>query len=299
MIDSRLPPRVLVFDSGIGGLSVAGCIHRALPSVRLVYLADSAGFPYGEQPESVVVERSKYLIGEALEAFPCDIVVVACNTASTVVLPALRAMTDTPVIGVVPAIKPAAALSRNRRIGILATPATIARTYLTELVEEFASDCLVERIGHPDLVYWIEQQLSGGLSGRNVPSQALSEALQPFRDAAVDTVVLGCTHYPLIASLLRELLPEVSYWVDSGDAIARRVGWLLEQRGVSTDSLCKPVSGKPLQQVLFTGGLPEGVAGFLAELGLPADQLSGNWPTEQESDQSGQFEHEKEFQRGK
>lgn len=277
MTEPLLPPRVLVFDSGIGGLSVADCIHRALPSVQLVYLADSAGFPYGGQPESVVVERSKQLIAEALDAFPCDIVVVACNTASTVVLPALRAMTDRPVIGVVPAIKPAAAVSRNRRIGILATPATIVRPYLSELVDEFASDCLVERIGHPELVFWIEQQLSGGQVGSAVPSQALSKALQPFRSAAVDTVVLGCTHYPLIAPLLRELLPEVSHWVDSGDAIARRVGWLLEQQGVSTDSLRKPPLGRPLEQVLFTGALPAGVAGFLEELGLPAGQLRGGW----------------------
>jgi len=267
-------PRVLVFDSGIGGLSIAGCIHRALPSVQLVYLADSAGFPYGAQPESVVVERSKTLIGEALAAFPCDIIVVACNTASTVVLPALRAMTDTPVIGVVPAIKPAAALSQNRRIGILATPATVTRPYLTELVDSFAGDCLIERIGHPELVCWIERQLSGA----NLPSEALSKALQPFRDAGVDTVVLGCTHYPLIAALLKELLPEVSYWVDSGDAIARRVAWLLEQAGQNDISLETAVSETPLEQVLFTGPLPEGVAGFLVELGLPAGQLQGNWP---------------------
>lgn len=287
-------PRVLVFDSGIGGLSIAGCIHRVLPTVRLVYLADSAGFPYGGQPESVVVERSKRLIGEAVEAFPCDIIVVACNTASTVVLPALRAMTDTPVIGVVPAIKPAAALSRNRRIGILATPATVGRPYLTELVGTFASDCLVERIGHPELVCWIERQLAG----RNLPSESLSKALQPFRDAAVDTVVLGCTHYPLIAPLLKELLPEVSYWVDSGDAIARRVAWLLEQAGLSDVSPEGAISEKPLEQVLFTGPLPEGVAGFLDEVGLSAGQLQGNWPGTEGSDQPGQLENCQEFEGG-
>lgn len=268
------PPRVLVFDSGIGGLSIAGCIHRALPAVQLVYLADSAGFPYGGQPEAVVVERSKGLISEALAAFPSDIVVVACNTASTVVLPALRAMTETPVIGVVPAIKPASALSWNRRIGVLATPATVTRPYLAELVEEFASDCLVERIGHPELVRWIEQQLCGGL----MPSAELSEALQPFRDAGVDTVVLGCTHYPLIAPLLRALLPEVSYWVDSGEAIARRVAWLLEQAGLSAKSLQVPANREPLEQVLFTGALPGGMAGFLKELALPAARLQGDWP---------------------
>jgi len=268
-------PRVLVFDSGLGGLSIAGCIYRALPSVKLVYLADSAGFPYGGQPETVLIERTKKLIAQALDAFPCDIVVVACNTASTVVLPALRTMTATPVIGVVPAIKPAAALSRNRRIGVLATPATVTRPYLAELVEEFASDCIVERIGHPQLVFWIEQQLAG----QAVPSEALSRALQPFRDAGVDTVVLGCTHYPLVATLLKELLPGVLFWVDSGDAIARRVGWLLQEAGLDLASV-EGRKGPPLDRVLFTGPLQAGLEDFLSGLGLHADRLEGDWLAE-------------------
>lgn len=278
-------PRVLVFDSGIGGLSIAGCIHQALPSAQLIYLADSAGFPYGGQPETVVVERSKRLIGEALEAFPCDIVVVACNTASTVVLPALRAMTDIPVIGVVPAIKPAAALSKNRRIGLLATPATVTRPYLAELIETHASDCQVERIGHPDLVCWIEHLVSG----EELPSEDLSLALQPFRDVGVDTVVLGCTHYPLVRSLLKQLLPEVSHWVDSGEAIARRVVWLLEQGGVDSSGSSGPSSSpdSPLEQVLFTGQLPQGLGGFLTDLGLSAGQLQGNWPAKAEIRSAG------------
>lgn len=263
-------PRVLVFDSGLGGLSIAACIHQALPSVQLLYLADSAGFPYGGQPESVVVERSTWLIGEMLATMPCDIVVVACNTASTVVLPALRAMTDTPVIGVVPAIKPAAALSDNRRIGLLATPATVIRPYLTELIETYASDCVIERIGHPDLVCWIERLLAG----EKLPYKELDTALQPFRDARVDTVVLGCTHYPLVMPLLKELLPGVAHWVDSGEAIARRVAWLLEQAGLDTSHSFNC----PIDQVMFTGQLPDGLEGFLAELGLAADQLSGDWP---------------------
>lgn len=270
-------PRILVFDSGIGGLSVADCIHQTLPWVRLVYLADSAGFPYGGQPESIVIERSRALIGKALDAFPCDIVVVACNTASTVALPALRAMTDTPVIGVVPAVKPAAALSKSRRIGILATPATIARPYLNELIEEFAGDCTIVRVGPPELVRWIE----GQLTGEALPSELLSKALQPFRDAAVDTVVLGCTHYPLVAPLLAELLPEVSYWVNSGAAIARRVEWLLGQSGLNHPGYESPVSGAPLEQALFTGPLPGGAADFLARLGLSAARLRGHWPAEQ------------------
>jgi glutamate racemase len=269
-------PRILVFDSGVGGLSVADCIHRQLPGIKLVYLADNAGFPYGGQPESVVIERSQTLIRMALAGFPCDVIVVACNTASTVVLPHLRAMTPIPVIGVVPAVKPAAAVSENRRIGVLATPATVRRPYLADLVDEFASDCTVERLGHPELVQWIE----GLATGTPVPEQTLSLALQPFRDAAVDTVVLGCTHYPLIKDLLQRQLPGVKHWVDSGEAIARRAAWLFEQQGQGVERLLAPHGDSDVvDAVLFSGDIPPGIGSFLDGLGLATNDIRGNWPS--------------------
>lgn len=267
-------PRVLVFDSGVGGLSVADCIHRQIPGVKLVYLADNVGFPYGDQPESVVVERSQKLIRLALAEFPCDVIVVACNTASTVVLPHLRAMTSIPVIGVVPAVKPAAAVSENRRIGVLATPATVLRPYLADLIDEFASDCIVERLGHPDLVQWIENLVSDS----PVPAEALSVALQPFRDVGVDTVVLGCTHYPLIKSLLQRQLPGVKHWVDSGDAIARRTAWLLEQQGQGMENLMHTGrDGIVIESALFSGKAPQGIETFLDGLGLATQDIRSNW----------------------
>ena len=267
-------PRLLVFDSGVGGLSIAACIHNQLPGVRLVYLADNAGFPYGNQPEAVVIARSQALIAAAIDQYPCDVIVVACNTASTVVLPHLRAMTSIPVIGVVPAIKPAVALSVNRRIGVLATPATVRRPYLVDLINEFAAGCTVERLGHPDLVYWIERLVTGV----PVPEELLYRALQPFRDAGVDTVVLGCTHYPLIADLLKAQIPEVKYWVDSGDAVARRAAWLLEQQGYPTGSLQGPSEHRPVDAALFTGNAPIGLAAFLEPLNLGSTEIRGRWP---------------------
>lgn len=264
-------PRILIFDSGVGGLSIAACIRQQLPHVEQIYLADNAGFPYGDQPETVVVQRSRRLIGEALRQFPCDVIVVACNTASTIVLPDLRAMTDIPVIGVVPAVKPAAALSENRKIGLLATPATIARPYLDDLITEFAPDCDIERVGHGELVRWIE----GSVNGREIPVAELEVALQPFAVASVDTLVLGCTHYPLIRPLLQTLLPDVKHWVDSGEAIARRVIWLLDQNGLSLDG---PWLATPLSKVMFSGGLPPGLRDYLAEMNLPAGQLEAHWP---------------------
>lgn len=250
--------RVLVFDSGVGGLSVGACIRQQMPGVMLTFLADNAGFPYGNQPEATVIARTVGLIGEQLARYPADVVVVACNTASTVALPALRAAISVPVVGVVPAIKPAAQMSVNRRIGVLATPATIRRSYLDDLVEDYASDCLVERIGHAELVLWIEHWTRG----HSLPEAALSLALQPFRDAGVDTVVLGCTHYPLILEQLAVLLPEVRFWVDSGEAISRRAAWLLHRAGFSDDMLARPAAFGH-HNCVFSGDRPPGIDSFL------------------------------------
>lgn len=277
-------PRILVFDSGVGGLSVAACVNRRLPRISQVYVADNACFPYGDQPETVVIERCLSLIAGALAAWPADVIVVACNTASTVVLPHLRAMTDIPVVGVVPAIKPAAQLSRNCSIGLLATPATVRRPYLDGLIEEFAADCAVERIGHPALVRWVEDFVGGAA----LPEGELCEVLQPFRDAGVDTVVLGCTHYPLIGEALRRCLPEVRHWVDSGDAIARRTEFLLRQAGLldqvevgTTSSGPSPREVEPVvDAALFSGPVPAGIDVFMARLGVPASTVTGHWPAQ-------------------
>ncbi|WP_417517081.1 glutamate racemase [Marinobacter sp.] len=274
-MSERGTPRILVFDSGVGGLSVAARVHEQLPRASIVYLADNAAFPYGSQPESVVIERCCRLITKALEQYPCDAVVVACNTASTIALPNLRAITDVPVVGVVPAVKPAAAHTLNRRIGILATPATVRRPYLDELIREFAPGCQVERVGNPELVQWAED-LARGVP---VPQCDLDNAVATLRDAGVDTVVLGCTHYPLLLASLKQSLPEVKFWVDSGDAIARRVVWLLAQAGKPVEAFeqgkapCVPVAA-----ALFSGVAPEAVASYMAGLGLQPKLVTGNWP---------------------
>lgn len=268
-------PRILVFDSGVGGFSVAACIHDKLPHASIVYLADNAAFPYGGQPESVVIERCCRLIAGALEQYPCDAIVVACNTASTLVLPHLRAITDVPVVGVVPAVKPAAAQTLNHRIGLLATPATVRRPYLDQLVREFAADCQVERVGHPGLVQWAEDLVRGV----PVPQAELDSAVAGLRDTGVDTVVLGCTHYPLLLDSLKQSLPDVKFWVDSGDAIARRVVWLLAQAGKSVETIkVDRAPYIPAVVALFSGSAPEGVYGFMAGLGLQPLAVTGNWP---------------------
>lgn len=261
-------PRVMLFDSGVGGLSIAGCLHRALPWAELVYRADNAAFPYGGLAEQTVVGRTLDTVRDGLQSLPCDVVVVACNTASTVALPALRASLDVPVVGVVPAIKPAAQISATRHIGLLATPATIRRPYLDDLIRDYAADCRVERLGIPDLVHWIERLVDG----TPLPGRALYQALAPLRHRDLDTVVLGCTHYPLIAGALRECLPDVRFWVDSGEAIARRVAWLLERQaggeGMGPGCFDTTPNPEPLLDVRFSGSRPAGLVDFLAALGL-------------------------------
>ena len=272
------PPSVLVFDSGVGGLSVAASIRRLCPQLPIVYLADNAGFPYGDKLEAEVVKRTCSLVTSALAEFDCHIVVIACNTASTAALPALRQCVSQAVVGVVPAIKPAAAISVNRRIGILATPATVARAYLDQLIADYASDCQVCRIGQPNLVHWAEALARG----ERVSHEQLADVLAPFELAGVDTVVLGCTHYPLLLPALTQAAPGVRFWVDSGDAIARRVEQLLvslksAQPQALTLQVQPGIPPKPLQQALFTASVPLGIEHFMTDLGLAPGAIIGLW----------------------
>lgn len=216
---------ILIFDSGVGGLSVHAAIAAQLPGETYVYACDNAAFPYGPKPEDELVERVHVVLDALIARFQPKLLVVACNTASTVALPRLRQHYTLPIVGVVPAIKPAAAISRNRVIGLLATPGTIRRAYTDQLIRDFADDCTIVRIGSADLVQIAEHKLRQG----RVDIDALRELLQPFfaHIPAVDTVVLGCTHFPLLREELQQASPDVVNWVDSGDAIAARVGYLL------------------------------------------------------------------------
>ena len=226
MPDRTEAPTVLVTDSGVGGLSVVRAIRAALPGVRLIYLADNAGFPYGKLAPDVLTGR---LVGFATRLVPdyaCDAMVVACNTASTVVLDALRKALTIPVVGTVPAIKTAGAVSKSRVIGLLATEATVSGPYIQNLIEKFASDCEVVKVGSPDLA-----QLAEAFARGHAPDHArLKTILAPFfgrHTAPVDAVVLGCTHYPLIVDDLRAVGPDGVQWLDPSPAIADRLKTVL------------------------------------------------------------------------
>ena len=223
-------PRILVFDSGVGGLSIAREIQVQLPGVSLIYASDNAAFPYGTKAEDELIARVDRVIAALLAAYPVDLAVIACNTASTLTLPHLRQRFSLPFVGVVPAIKPAAEASQSRVIGLLATPATVARPYTHDLINTHASDCTVISLGSSELVQLAEQKLRGAsISDKDITpiTQALLNADGSRR---MDHLVLACTHFPLLREELSRNLPERIQLIDSGAAIARRVKFLLDER---------------------------------------------------------------------
>ena len=224
-MQSQVRP-IVIFDSGVGGLSIYQEIKQTMPELHVVYCSDTEAFPYGPKPEEEVIERTSYCLGELAKQYQPLLAVIACNTASTISLPRVRRELNFPVVGVVPAIKTASEQSSNRCIGLLATPGTIDRDYTDQLIADFADDCEVIRVGSSELVHLAEQHLRGEV----VASEHLQNIVAPFfqNGQYPDTIVLGCTHFPLLKTLLDKVVPKPVQWVDSGAAIARRVSSLLK-----------------------------------------------------------------------
>ena len=222
---------VLVMDSGVGGLSVSAEIRARLPGVAQSYLADDAFRPYGEKTERELRARLPGLLAPAVDMLRPDVLVIACNTASTTALPAIRAAVPVPVVGVVPAIKPAAKLSRTKTIAVLGTPGTVRRSYVDALIEQFADGCHVRLKGSVALVAEAEAKLAGRAVDMNVVRRELSPLFAGEAGMDVDAVVLACTHFPLLVDEMRAATRQSVAWVDSGEAIARRVESLLPAVG--------------------------------------------------------------------
>lgn len=220
-------PTVLVFDSGIGGLSIYNEIYNKIPYLRYIYAFDNEMFPYGDKSSEFLIKRVSHIIDTIIESYSIDLAVIACNTASTICLPSLRSKFSFPIVGVVPAIKPASIITKNKCIGLLATKATIQRAYTSNLIKEFAPDCNVKLLGLSELAYIAENKLQG----IDVDMQQLEMLMQPWLNLPVipDTIVLGCTHYPFIKDELKLLFPNTTF-IDSGNAIAFRVYSLLNER---------------------------------------------------------------------
>ncbi|CAN7319402.1 glutamate racemase [Bosea sp. LjRoot237] len=220
-------PTILVFDSGLGGLTVLREVMRQRPDADIVYAADDAAFPYGRLDEPALVARVLAVMERLVDRFHPDLVVIACNTASTLVLPALRARFAIPFVGTVPAVKPAAERTRSRLISVLATPGTVARDYTRDLIENYAAGCEVTLVGANRLAGLAE----AALKGEPVADTEIAAEIAPCfvnRDGRrTDVVTLACTHYPLLLARLQRLAPWPVEWIDPAPAIARRTAQLL------------------------------------------------------------------------
>jgi glutamate racemase len=250
---------LLFFDSGVGGLSVLEPTRALLPNAPIVYAADNAGFPYGKKSEAELASRVPALLGRLIERYRPRLAVIACNTASTIALDHARSALDLPIVGTVPAIKPAAEMSKTRVIGVLGTEATVRQPYVDDLAAKFASDCTLIRYGSPELVELAEAKLAG----ETVSMDQVRAAAQPMFDAPagerIDTIVLACTHFPLLEDELRAAFPKVGY-VHGGPGIARRIAWLTREQ---------PWSSAPGNGIaVFTASPHEPLLGSLATYGL-------------------------------
>lgn len=217
---------VLFFDSGVGGLSILKPARALLPNMPVVYAADRGGFPYGTKSEAEIASRVPALLGRLVERYRPRMVVIPCNTASVIALPYIRAALDVPVVGTVPAIKPAALISKTRTIGVLGTDATVRQPYIDRLSAEFASDCTVIRQGSAALVQLAEDKLRGMPVNLETVSEELDKLFDQPDGERIDTVVLACTHFPLLLDELNAIIPRPICFVDSANGIARRIAYL-------------------------------------------------------------------------
>jgi glutamate racemase len=221
---------LMIFDSGIGGLSVLKPIRALLPNAPIVYVADSAFYPYGTKSEAEIAERLPLVLGEAAARYDPELIVIACNTASTIALDAVRAALKLPVVGTVPAIKPAAALSVTRVIGVLGTEATVRQPYVDRLAAEYASDCTILRSGSSRLVELAEAKVRGETTDRGEYRAILDSLLDQPDGSKMDVIVLACTHFPLVEQELAAATPRRIRFVDGKEGIARRTAWLTRDK---------------------------------------------------------------------
>jgi glutamate racemase len=220
---------LLFLDSGIGGLSVLQAVQARLPHAPYVYVADNAAYPYGTKSDAEILAHVPELIARLVEKVQPQLVIIPCNTACTIALEAVRAAVALPVIGTVPAIKPAAKASTSRVIGVLGTKATVKQAYVDNLTATHAADCHVLRYGSAKLVDLAEAKLRGELISLAELEAELHGLLCQDRGDKIDQIVLACTHFPLLLDELRAIAPPHMAFVDGAEGIARRAATLLQE----------------------------------------------------------------------
>ena len=229
MTEVKPNPHCVVFDSGMGGLTIVDELIASGFKGRLSYIADTELFPYGNKSDSELTRRVPRVADAIMQYDPADIFVIACNTASTLTLPIVRATLSVPVIGTVPAIKPAAAMSKTGVIGVLATPGTLKRAYTDALIHEFARQHKVLSYGSVRLVELAERHAAGEAVSDEALLRELDGLMTQPGAKDLDVIVLACTHFPLLRTRLQSLLPDHVVLIDSGAAIAKRTLSVLGQ----------------------------------------------------------------------
>jgi glutamate racemase len=255
-------PTILVFDSGVGGLTVFHEIAKARPDAFYVYIADDAFFPYAQRSEQELVGRVVPLMEQLIATYAPDLVAIACNTASTLVLPNLRARFPVPFVGTVPAVKPACLASRSRLVSVLGTEATVQREYTRGLIRDFGQGCEVTLVGAVHLAGIAERALRGDAIDEHAVAREIAPCFVASAGRRTDTIVLACTHYPLLIDRLVRLAPWPVDWVDPAPAIARR---MIELIGPSTANAASGTA-----RAIFTSGSapPPALAAALARFGI-------------------------------
>ncbi|HXY57725.1 MAG TPA: glutamate racemase [Methylocystis sp.] len=254
-------PKIIVFDSGLGGLTVFAEVAKLRPCADYLYCADDAAFPYGAWAEPELVARILKVMEQLIASFAPDLVVLACNTASTLALPALRSRwPHPPFVGTVPAIKPAAQISKTNLISVLATPGTVARDYTQKLIDDFAGDCAVKLVGSKHLARYAERHMHGGAVADADIWAEIAPCFVEDGDGRTDVIALACTHYPLLLERFRALAPWEVSWIDPAPAIARRANQMLLGGFGAASGLAAP----GLRRAVFTSGKAPGEA--LAEV---------------------------------
>ena len=217
---------ILFLDSGIGGLSVMKAAAKLMPHQNFLYAADYAGAPYGIKSEAEIASRVPALLGRLLERYKPSLITIACNTACTIALSHVRAALNVPIVGTVPAIKPASLATKSGVIGLLGTDATIRQPYIDRLKDKYAPDYTMLKHGAPELVYAAEAKMRGEKVNLDLIANALSGLTKQEKGDRLDHIILGCTHFPLLLDELSELMPEMKF-LDGADGIAQQIHRLM------------------------------------------------------------------------
>ncbi len=228
MEESAGPAPILLFDSGVGGLTVLAELRALMPQAPVIYAADIAGLPYGAKTEAEIAARVSGLLGRMAERFQPRLICIACNTASTIALGMVRDVLETPIVGTVPAIKPASELTRSGVIGVLGTEATVRQPYVDDLSAKFARDKTVLRHGSPELVTAAEGKLRGAPVDPATIARALAGLTDQAGGDAIDVIVLACTHFPLLQDELQAAAGPGVTLIDGAAGIARRIAHLTQ-----------------------------------------------------------------------